>query len=157
MTPTINVGGVFSSGSGGKINTVPSLATFSIDRRVLAIENHSAAERELRTALATAAAKIPRCKISVRKVSESFACFSPPAHPFFAAMAESVTRVRRSRTAFNVSTGFNDMHFFHSLKIPTLGYGPGGQNEHAIDERANVKELLRSAKIYADLLTTFSG
>jgi succinyl-diaminopimelate desuccinylase len=157
MTPTINVGGVFAPGLGGKINTVPALATFSIDRRVLAVENHAAAERELRAALTAAARKIPQCKISVRKVSESFACFSPPTHPFFAAMARSVTQVRRTPTAFNVSTGFNDMHFFHSLKIPTLGYGPGGEKEHAIDERAKVTELLNSAKIYAHLLTTFEG
>ncbi|HEX2853254.1 MAG TPA: ArgE/DapE family deacylase [Opitutaceae bacterium] len=158
MTPTINIGGVFAPGPGGKINTVPALATFSIDRRVLAIENHAAAERELRAALAAAARKIPQCKITVRKVSESFACFSAPKDPFFAAMAGCVTRVRREKTVFNVSTGFNDMHFFaHYLKIPTLGYGPGGENEHAVDERAKIAELLNSAKIYADLLTTFEG
>jgi succinyl-diaminopimelate desuccinylase len=158
MHPTINVGGVFASGPGGKINTVPALASFSIDRRVLAVENHVEAERELRAFLAAAAKKIPDCHITVKKVSENFACFSKPTHPFFTAMAESVTRVRRQKTKFNVSTGFNDMHFFaHHLKIPTLGHGPGGENEHAVDERAKVKELLHSAKIYADLLTTFGG
>jgi succinyl-diaminopimelate desuccinylase len=158
MHPTINVGGVFAAGPGGKINTVPALATFTIDRRVLAVENHAAAERELRAALAAAARRIPRCRISVAKVSENFACFSRPAHPFFAAMASSVTRVRRKRTAFNVSTGFNDMHFFAQIrKIPTLGYGPGGRNEHAVDESARVKDLLNTAKIYADLLTTYGG
>jgi succinyl-diaminopimelate desuccinylase len=158
MHPTINVGGVFAAGPGGKINTVPSLASFSIDRRVLAIEDHAAAERELRAFLAAAARQIPQCKITVAKVSENFACFTTPEHPFFAAMAASVTRVRREPTVFNVSTGFNDMHFFASvLKIPTLGYGPGGRNEHAIDESAKVKELLASAKIYAELLTSFAG
>ncbi len=158
MRPTINVGGVFSAGEGGKINTVPALAKFSIDRRVLAIESHVRAEKELRAFLAAAARKIPQCRITVDKVSENFSCFSAPEHPFFAAMADSVTRVRRSPTVFNVSTGFNDMHFFaHHLKIPTLGYGPGGQNEHAVDERARVKDLVNCAKIYADLLTTFEG
>ena len=50
------------------------------------------------------------------------------------------------------------MHFFaQELKIPTLGYGPGGEAIHAIDERAQIRELLTSAKIYADLLTTFDG
>ena len=50
------------------------------------------------------------------------------------------------------------MHFFsHHLKIPTLGYGPGGEDFHAVNERAKVKELLASAKIYADLLTSFAG
>jgi acetylornithine deacetylase/succinyl-diaminopimelate desuccinylase-like protein len=38
-----------------------------------------------------------------------------------------------------------------------VGYGPGGEDYHAIDERAQVKELVASAKIYAELLTTFAG
>jgi succinyl-diaminopimelate desuccinylase len=158
MRPTINLGGIFAPGPGGKINTVPALASFTIDRRVLAIETHAAAERELRAFLAAAARKIPSCRITVAKISENFSCFSKPTDPFFAAMAASVTRVRKQKAVFNVSTGFNDMHFFsHHLKIPTLGYGPGGENEHAVDERARLKELLASAKIYAELITTFAG
>jgi len=156
--PTLNLGGVFGCGEGAKINTVPAFASFTIDRRVLAIEDHAAAERELRAFLAAAARKIPGCKISVRKISENYACFTPPDHPIFAAMAACVAHVRREPASFNVSTGFNDMHFFASVrKIPTLGYGPGGRCEHAVDESAEVKELLASAKIYAELLTTFAG
>jgi succinyl-diaminopimelate desuccinylase len=73
-------------------------------------------------------------------------------------MADCVTRVRGEPAEFNVSTGFNDMHFFASIrKIPTLGYGPGGRKEHAVDEAAKIGELLASAKIYAALLTNFAG
>ena len=158
MRPTLNLGGVFQQGPGGKINTVPAEARFSIDRRVLAIETVAGAERELRQALAAAARGIPQCRISVHKVSENHPCFTAPEHPFFHAMADCVAQVRRAPAVFNVSTGFNDMHFFaHHLRIPTLGYGPGGQRYHAIDERARVRELLASAKIYAQLLTTFEG
>jgi len=158
MHPTINVGGVFASGPGGKINTVPAFASFSIDRRVIAIEDHAAAERGLRAFLAAAARRIPQCRITVTKVSENFSSFTRPAHPFFKAMASSVNRVRRRPTVFNVSTGFNDIHFFnHDLNIPTLGYGPGGEDIHAVDEHARVKDLVESAKIYANLLTTFAG
>ena len=157
-SPTLNTGGVFAGGDGAKINTVPAQASFSLDRRVLAIENHAAAERDLRSFLAAAARKIPGCRISVRKISENYACFTRPTHPFFAAMADCVTRVRKEPAVFNVSTGFNDMHFFASVrKIPTLGYGPGGRKEHAVDESARVKELVASAKIYAELLTHFAG
>ena len=50
------------------------------------------------------------------------------------------------------------MHFFsHYFKIPTLGYGPGGEDYHGVDERAKVKELMASAKIYAELMTTYAG
>ncbi len=158
MRPTINVGGVFGCGPGAKINTVPAQASFSIDRRVLAIEDHPRAERDLRAYLRAAARRIPGCRITVAKVSENFACFTKPSHPFFRAMASSVRRVRRRPTVFNVSTGFNDIHYFSQhLRIPTLGYGPGGEDIHAVDERARVADLVASAKIYADLLTTFEG
>ena len=158
MKPTINLGGVFSSGPGGKINTVPALARFSIDRRVLAVETVASAEADLRAFLQSAAKKIPQCTITINKVSDNHPCFNAPDHPFFTAMADSVTRVRREQTVFSVSSGFNDMHFFsHHLKIPTLGYGPGGEDVHAVNERARLKELLRAAKIYARLLTTFAG
>lgn len=155
---TANVGGVFSCGEGAKVNTVPGYAAFTIDRRVLPGEDHAEAERDLRAFLAAAARSIPRCRITVTKISENFSCFRSPRDPFFAAMASSVRRVRRAPTAFAVSTGFNDMHFFaHHLGIPTLGYGPGGRQEHGVDERAAVRDLVDTARIYADLLTSFGG
>jgi succinyl-diaminopimelate desuccinylase len=158
MRPTVNLGGVFSSGEGTKINTVPAFASFSIDRRVLAVEDHAEAERDLRAFLAAAARRIPGCRITVSKVSENFSCYTKPTHPFFKAMASSVSAVRGGPAVFHVSTGFNDIHFFaHHLKIPTLGYGPGGDDIHAVDERARVRDLVASAKIYAGLLTTFEG
>jgi succinyl-diaminopimelate desuccinylase len=158
MRPTLNLGGVFASGEGGKVNTVPAAASFTIDRRVLPVEDIRAAERELTDFLKTAAKNIPQCRITIHKISENFPCYHPPTHPLFAAMRRSVTRVRRRKTKFMVSTGFNDMYFFaRMLKIPTLGYGPGGRDCHAVDERARVKDLVDSAKIYADLLTTFQG
>ena len=48
---------------------------------------------------------------------------------------------------------------FYADKALTMvvGYGPGGEDFHAVNERAKVKELLASAKIYADLLTSFAG
>ncbi len=158
MVPTLNLGGEFSAGEGGKINTVPASASFSIDRRVLPIEDLRAAERELVTFLKKAAAKIPQCRITIEKVSDNFSCYTAPTHPLFTAMRRSVARVRRRPAKFMVSTGFNDMHFFaQAMKIPTVGYGPGGIDYHAIDERARVQDLVNSAKIYADLLTTFVG
>jgi succinyl-diaminopimelate desuccinylase len=156
--PTINIGGVFHCGEGAKINTVPAHASFTLDRRVLPVENHRRAERELRAFLLAAARKIPQCRITIHKLTENEACFSEPTHPLFAAMAGCVTKVRKEKTLFNVSTGFNDMHFFsRHRKIPTIGYGPGGVDYHGVDERAKVKELIASAKIYAELLTTFKG
>lgn len=158
MAPTLNLGGVFAAGEGGKVNTVPAAASFSIDRRVLPVETVAAAERDLRAFLKKAAAKIPQCRISIEKISDNHSCFRDPATPFAAALRASVARVRRRPAKFCVSTGFNDMHFFANVRrIPTLGYGPGGKNYHAVDERAKVKDLVEAAAIYADVLTTFRG
>lgn len=158
MTPTLNLGGVFASGEGGKINTVPAAASFSIDRRVLPDETVAVAERDLRAFLKQAAAKIPQCRITVEKVSDNHSCYRDPATPFAEALRASVAKVRRKPAKFCVSTGFNDMHFFANVRrIPTLGYGPGGVNYHAVDERAKVKDLVEAATIYTDLLTTFRG
>ena len=158
MHPTINVGGVFAAGVGGKINTVPAEASFSIDRRVIATEKVAEAEAELRAFLAAAARRIPQCHITVEKVSENHPCFRDPEDPFFTAMAASVRRVRGGHPVFYVSTGFNDMHFFaEHRRVPTLGYGPVGFHPHAVDERVRVADLVTAAQIYADLLTTFAG
>lgn len=158
MCPTLNLGGVFASGEGGKINTVPAAASFSIDRRVLPNEDVRTAERDLRAFLKKAAAKIPQCRITIEKISDNHSCYTAPRHPLFAAMQQSVARVRRRPARFTVSSGFNDMHFFAQvLKLPTIGYGPSGLDYHAVDERAKIKDLTDSAKIYTDLLTTFRG
>lgn len=158
MAPTLNVGGTFSSGPGGKINTVPALARFSLDRRVLANESLPAVERELRAFLRDTARTIPGCRISVEKITDNPPCYREPDHPFLAAVAGCVRHVRRAPTSFSVSTGFNDMTSFAALLgVPTAGYGPQGLAQHGVDERARVRDLLNSAKIYARLLTTFAG
>ena len=158
MIPTLNLGGVFSAGEGGKVNTVPAFASFTIDRRVLPAENLRTAEAELRAHLKKAAARIPGCRIRIEAISNNYSCYSAPTSPFFKAVQQSVTRTRRRPAHAMVSTGFNDMHFFaQHLKIPTIGYGPSGENYHAVDERARIKDLVNSAQTYADLLTTFAG
>ena len=157
MVPTMNLGGVFAAGEGGKVNTVPAAASFTIDRRVLPVETVAVAERDLRAFLKKAAAKIPQCRITIEKISHNHSCYRDPGTPFAAALKASVARVRRRPAQFTVSTGFNDMHFFaNERRLPTLGYGPGGQNYHAIDERAKLKYLVEAATIYSDVLTTFS-
>lgn len=152
--PTLNVGGVFGGNEGGKINTVPALVKFSIDRRVPPDETVEAAERELRAFIAATAKTFKGARVTVEKVSENHPCFSPPDHVFAKKLAAHVSRERRCRAVFGCSSGFNDSHFFaHHLGIPTLGYGPGGDHCHAVDERASLKELLASARIYARLMT----
>ena len=91
------------------------------------------------------------------KVSENFSCFTKPTGPFFAAMASSVRRVRGRPTVFHVSPASTTSTICSAPGIPTLGTARGGDDIHAVDERARVKDLVAAAKIYANLLTTFGG
>lgn len=157
-TATLNLGGVTATHAGGKINTVPAAITFTLDRRVLPNENLAAAERELRDFIRGAVARIPRLRVTVRKLNEHTSTFVDPRAPLPRAFAAALARVRRQPARFMVSSGFNDSHFFAGEGgLPTIGWGPGGESCHGTDERVRVRELLLAAQTYAEFLTTFAG
>lgn len=158
LRPTVNFGGVFGGNAGGKVNTVPGLASFTVDRRVLPGEDAATAEREFRECVDAAARRIPGMRVRVDKFTESVALFSPPDTPLFEAVAASLRRVRRTKAVPWLASGFNDMHFFsRNLGIPVAGYGPEGENDHGVDERVSVKDLITVSRIYADLMLSFRG
>jgi succinyl-diaminopimelate desuccinylase len=157
-TATLNIGGVTATQHGGKINTVPAAVTFTLDRRVLPNERLAEAERDLRRFIADACGRIPRLRVRVRKLNEHTATFSEPRDPFPRAFAAALSRVRGDHARFTVSTGFNDSHFFAGAGgLPTIGWGPGGENCHGSDERVRVRELVQAAQTYAEFVTTFAG
>ena len=153
LTPTINIGGVFEGTSGGKINTVPSLAKFSIDRRVTPSEIIENIEPELRTVIQVACQSIPDLKAELRPILSISPCFvssdSPPTQSF----RKTVSQLRQKPAQFDVTSGFTDLHYFvEGGKIPGIGYGPWGQNAHGIDERVSISDLILTTKIYAQFM-----
>jgi succinyl-diaminopimelate desuccinylase len=153
LTPTINIGGVFEGTSGDKINTVPSLAKFSIDRRVTPSEIIENIEPELRTAIQVACQSIPDLKAELRPILLISPCFissdSLPTQSF----RKTVSQLRQKPAQFDVTSGFTDLHYFvEGGKIPGIGYGPWGQNTHGIDERVSISDLILTTKIYANFM-----
>jgi succinyl-diaminopimelate desuccinylase len=150
MHPTLNIGGVFAVGEGAKVNTVPALATFTMDRRVTPGERLSDAERELRAAVRAAGKQVRKLRVSLSRLLAIDPCHVDPAGELPRAFAAAVREVRGGRIGFSVSRGFTDMHFFvKDAGIPTIGYGPGGRHAHAIDEAVRVRDLVACAKVYA--------
>lgn len=157
MRATMNIGGVFSVGDGAKINTVPAMACFSIDRRVLPGEKFRDAEKELRGAM-TIAARHEKARMSVQRLLAIEPCFVDPAGALPQAFARVLGAVGRRKSRFTVTSGFTDMHFFaREAGIPTIGYGPSGQRGHAIDERTRIADVLQCAKVYAQFVTNWAG
>jgi succinyl-diaminopimelate desuccinylase len=50
------------------------------------------------------------------------------------------------------------MHWFAlDAKIPVVGYGPGGERFHGVDERARIRDLVETSAVYLRLMRTFAG
>lgn len=148
-SPTLNIGGTFSGGDGDKINTVPASARFSLDRRLVPGEQIAAVERELRRAIEQAA-ETP-CRLTAPLRIEP--CVVAADHALPRAFARAVQTVRRRAAGYRVSLGFTDLHYFVvDGGLPGIGYGVKGERAHGVDERVRVRDLVLTARTYAEFM-----
>lgn len=152
-SPTINVGGVFAGGEGDKVNTVPAQAHFSIDRRLVPGEELSSVERELRRELERLAAqqRPAACRLSVPlRIAP---CVVDIEDPLCRSFASAVRNVRRRSAGFRITSGFTDLHYFvEEAGLPGIGYGVKGENAHGVDERVRVRDIVLTARTYAEFM-----
>lgn len=150
--PTISLGGVFEGGEGQKVNTVPGAASFSIDRRLVPGERIAKARTELVEAIEAAAAAVG-ARVQVETLLAIEPCVTSAEEPLATAFCEAVRSVRRRTPGFRVTTGFTDLHYFvDNGALPGIGYGVDGERAHGADERVPVRDLVLTAKTYADFL-----
>lgn len=147
--PTLNIGGTFSGGAGDKINTVPARARFALDRRLVPGEQLATVERTLRRAVAQAAA-LP-CRVVAPLRIEP--CVVDADHALPQAFARAVQAVRRRAASYRLSAGFTDLHYFAVAGgLPGIGYGVKGERIHGVDERVRVRDLVLTARTYAEFM-----
>ncbi len=147
--PTLNIGGTFSGGAGDKINTVPARARFSLDRRLVPGEQLAAVERELRRAVVQAAGS--PCQVAAPLRIEP--CVVDADHALPRAFARAVQAVRRRAAGYRLSSGFTDLHYFAVAGgLPGIGYGVKGERIHGVDERVRVRDLVLTARTYAEFM-----
>jgi acetylornithine deacetylase/succinyl-diaminopimelate desuccinylase-like protein len=108
--------------------------------------------------LTTQVVRVPQLRMSIGRLLAVEPCFVYPAGDLPGAFAAAVKAVRRRRPNFGVTRGFTDMHYFaKDAGIATIGYGPGGIDAHAIDERVRIADLLQCARVYARFLADWAG
>ncbi|MBT3344605.1 MAG: ArgE/DapE family deacylase [Gemmatimonadetes bacterium] len=150
--PTISLGGVFGGGQGQKVNTVPGAASFSIDRRLVPDERIAVTRAELTEAIDAAATAVG-ARIQIDTLLAIEPCVTAIEEPLAQAFAETVRSVRRRAPGFRVTTGFTDLHYFvDDGGLPGIGYGVAGERAHGADERVSIRDLILTAKTYADFL-----
>lgn len=145
--PTLSIGGTFSGGEGDKINTVPARACFSLDRRLVPGEQIATVERGLRRAMPAA----PPCRVTAPLRIEP--CVVAADHALPRSFARAVQAVRRGAASYRLSSGFTDLHYFAVAGgLPGIGYGVKGERIHGVDERVRVRDLVLTARTYAEFM-----
>ena len=132
---------------------MPARAVFSIDRRVLPSETVARAEEELRLALTRAATSLRGVVVGVHTRLRLDPCLEAAEGVLPQAFARAVQRVRRRASAFSATRGFTDLHYFVAEGgLPGIGYGVKGEQAHGVDERVGVRELVQTARVYAEFM-----
>lgn len=151
--PTLNLGGVFTGGAGDKINTVPERARFSLDRRLVPGEKLAVVERELRRAVKQAAAGQELVSYDISSPLRIEPCVVDADHLLPQSFARALQVVRRRAAGYRVTSGFTDLHYFVvEGGLPGIGYGVKGEHAHGVDERVRVRDLVLTARIYAEFM-----
>lgn len=151
--PTLVPGGTFGQCDGAKTNIVPGEAWFTLDRRIVPGESIDEVEAETREWIHSAATQGIQAEVTVERVAAARSYVLPTDHAWAQAVRDAVATETGQAPEFHLTPGFTDARYFGAdLEIPTIGYGPGGLNYHAIDESASIERLLATARIYASLM-----
>ncbi len=150
--PTLTIGGRFEGSREGKVNSIPGRAAFTLDRRVLPNECVEDARRELEEWIRHASRHLHPARLELRCRSAYQPCFVDAAHPLPERFRRAAASVLGKPVSNKTSLGFNDMHFFAEQGIPVIGYGAQGENDHGVDERLSLSELMTTARVYAHFM-----
>ena len=152
---TFVMGGLLEGGV--KVNVVPGISKFSIDRRLIPEENISDAKKEIEDVIKRFNAKYSDSKVDIRFVSQGESGISRKDDAFFKIAADSVKKITGRKANFSVMPGATDMRYFMWKGIPALGYSAsGGEKWHSDNEFVNVRSIIDTAKVYALIMERLS-
>ncbi|MFH1586532.1 MAG: M20/M25/M40 family metallo-hydrolase, partial [Candidatus Diapherotrites archaeon] len=73
--------------------------------------------------------------------------FVPTDSPFVIEFTQSVKKVFRKEIGLAADLGGTDGRFIARIGIPTVSFGPGGENQHTPNESITIDELTKSKKM----------
>ncbi len=149
---TITFGGDVRSA--GKINVVPGVFAFSIDRRVIPEEDVDKVEKELIDYLTSRAAEF-NININVRTVQKSPPAVTDPSSILVKKLEESIRETLQLNNIRKVvCTGGLDTRYYQVKGCQAVTYGPGDVScAHQADEYVSINDVLSVAKVYLKLVS----
>ncbi len=147
-SPTVTIGG--RAETPGKVNMVPGLAWFTIDRRLIVEESADEVEQELRSFIAKA---LPEpYEVEVEVLQKMNPAITEPSSKLVSMLKDAVRRVVGVEPKTTVCSGGLDMHFYVDRGVDCVTYGPGNPElAHVADEYVEYKEVVKAAEIYVEL------
>ena len=147
-SPTFVMGGLLEGGI--KVNIVPGIARFSIDRRLIPEEDIGLAKKEIRHIIERFNKRYKDSKVSIDFASEVAPSISRKDDRFFKTVSDSVKLVIGRKAKFGLIPGATDMRYFMWKGVPSLGYSArGGESWHSDNEFVYIDSLIDTAKVYA--------
>ena len=131
---------------------MPDSARFSLDRRLVPGEQLAAVERELRQVVDRAVGTQARSSYRISSPLRIEPCVVDLEHGLPQSFARAVKAVRRRTAGYRVTAGFTDLHYFIAGGLPGIGYGVKGEHAHGVDERVRVRDLVMTARTYAEFM-----
>lgn len=80
--------------------------------------------------------------------------FTNEKDPFIKTLKSSIQIVTGEKAKKVNLHGSSDLRFYHAKGIPSAGFGPKGENQHADNEWVNIKSLMVQYEILKDFLLT---
>jgi len=153
--PSFVMGGFLEGGV--KVNVIPGMTKFSIDRRLIPEENIEIAKKEIESVIKKFNARYKDSKVNVRFVSQGSPVISRKDNAFFKIAADSIESIAGKKANFSVMPGATDMRYFMWKGIPSLGYSAsGGEKWHSDDEFVYISSLVDTATVFALIMSSLS-
>jgi len=154
-SPSFVMGGFIEGG--GKVNVIPGITKFSIDRRLIPEENINAAKMEIEDVIKKFNNKYKDSKVNIKFVSQGSPVVSIKDKEFFKIVADSIKFVTGKKADFSVMPGATDMRYFMQKGVPSLGYSASGMEKwHSDNEFVYISSLVNTAEVFALIMSRLS-
>ena len=138
---------------GSKINIVPDIATFSIDRRIIPEESVKSARDEILRVLNRIKKEDKEIRIRIKEFTSCEPVVVDKEKELCKAALRSIKKVSGKSAKLAVMPGVTDLRFFIEKGIESIGYSAyGGECWHGDDEFVYVDSLIETAKVYAQII-----
>lgn len=151
--------GMISGGDWG--STVPARCTLGCRLAMYPGVDPRSLQRRVETTVAAAAQRHPFLRVNPPRVRyDGFVCEGATVsaeEPLVSVLADAYAAVHGGAPALRPTTATTDARHFLRHGIPTVCFGPRGENYHGIDERVSLSSMHACAEVLARFMLEWCG